>query len=360
MAEGDLQSLGQVLRHAREARALALDEVEMQTRIRVKYLQALESGDLSVLPSVTHARGFLRNYAQFLQLDTNSLLAEFSNLTGAGAIPVTTTTAPPSYVPPPRNVHPQADYADLSDTDEHIILPSPTRPPQTQQVPRSTYVSPRDRMGPGVPRGAAPQQMYYPPQQAGDEPPRPSRITGTPGRIIHSVYFTVAILVVGFVAIVWLATTQLSKISVDEIVPTPEQSTFLAGFNDTTPSTTFEPTSISVTQTAPPILDRVLLNINVRQRSWVRITVDSEVQFEGQVDPGTVLQYEGQDTIILLAGNAAALDITYNGQNIGVLGDRGKVVQEFFTSTGNILTATSTPTVTPTSTLVPSPTRVGN
>src|SRR6185369_11136944 len=111
------QSLGQVLRHAREARALALDEVEMQTRIRVKYLQALESGDLSVLPSAAHARGFLRNYAQFLQLDTNTLLTEFNSLTGEGVAPVTTITAPPSYAPPPRSVQPQVDYAAPVDTD---------------------------------------------------------------------------------------------------------------------------------------------------------------------------------------------------------------------------------------------------
>ena len=63
MAEDDLHTLGAMLRQARESQALSLEEVEAQTRIRVKYLQALETGDFSVLPSITHARGFLRQMA---------------------------------------------------------------------------------------------------------------------------------------------------------------------------------------------------------------------------------------------------------------------------------------------------------
>jgi cytoskeletal protein RodZ len=79
MTNGDLQSLGAMLRQAREQRALTFDEVETQTRIRVKFLQALESGDLSLLPSLAHARGFLRNYAQFLHLDANAIIAQLAS-----------------------------------------------------------------------------------------------------------------------------------------------------------------------------------------------------------------------------------------------------------------------------------------
>ena len=44
--------------------------------IRVPYLQALEADDLSVLPSPVQARGYLRNYAEFLGLDFESILEE--------------------------------------------------------------------------------------------------------------------------------------------------------------------------------------------------------------------------------------------------------------------------------------------
>ncbi|NDJ52387.1 MAG: helix-turn-helix domain-containing protein, partial [Chloroflexi bacterium] len=71
------QSIGQLLRQAREERALTLDEAAMQTRIRLKYLEALEAGDFSELPSLTHAKGFLRNYARYLHLDVSALMGQF-------------------------------------------------------------------------------------------------------------------------------------------------------------------------------------------------------------------------------------------------------------------------------------------
>jgi cytoskeletal protein RodZ len=71
--------VGDVLREAREAQGRTLDDVEKATRIRAKYLEALEAGDFAALPSQTQARGFLRNYAQFLGLEPEPLLAQYHN-----------------------------------------------------------------------------------------------------------------------------------------------------------------------------------------------------------------------------------------------------------------------------------------
>ena len=57
----EAEVLGHQLRSAREARELSLDQVEQQTRIRAKYIEALEQGNHSALPSAVQARGFLRN-----------------------------------------------------------------------------------------------------------------------------------------------------------------------------------------------------------------------------------------------------------------------------------------------------------
>jgi cytoskeleton protein RodZ len=66
---------GQQLRQARQARSLTLEQIAQTTRIRVHYLQALEAGDLTSLPSMAQARGFLRAYASYLKLDSDALLA---------------------------------------------------------------------------------------------------------------------------------------------------------------------------------------------------------------------------------------------------------------------------------------------
>jgi len=70
------QSIGQKLKEAREAQHLTLDKASEATRIRAPYLRALEIDDLSAMPSPVQARGFLRNYAEYLGLNLEQLLAE--------------------------------------------------------------------------------------------------------------------------------------------------------------------------------------------------------------------------------------------------------------------------------------------
>jgi cytoskeleton protein RodZ len=70
------QTIGQSLKSAREEKRLTLEKVFEATRIRVTYLQALEADDLSSMPSPVQARGYLRNYAEFLELDIDQLLEE--------------------------------------------------------------------------------------------------------------------------------------------------------------------------------------------------------------------------------------------------------------------------------------------
>jgi len=70
------QTIGQKLKQAREAQKLTLEKASEATRIRAPYLQALETDDLSAMPSPVQARGFLRNYAEHLGLNIEQLLDE--------------------------------------------------------------------------------------------------------------------------------------------------------------------------------------------------------------------------------------------------------------------------------------------
>src|SRR5512138_1557575 len=71
-----MTTIGQKLKIAREDKRLTLEKVFEATRIRVQYLQALEADDLSVMPSPVQARGYLRNYAEYLGLDVERVLNE--------------------------------------------------------------------------------------------------------------------------------------------------------------------------------------------------------------------------------------------------------------------------------------------
>jgi len=71
----------QQLRKAREAKGMELKEVEEITKIRSKYLQALEEEDYGILPGGAYTVGFLRSYARFLDLDSESLVNTFREVT---------------------------------------------------------------------------------------------------------------------------------------------------------------------------------------------------------------------------------------------------------------------------------------
>ncbi|UCE33863.1 MAG: helix-turn-helix domain-containing protein, partial [Deltaproteobacteria bacterium] len=67
-------SLGSLLRTSREERHIDLDAVVKATKVRRHYLEALENEEWETLPSQVFVKGFLRSYAQFLGLDTKTVL----------------------------------------------------------------------------------------------------------------------------------------------------------------------------------------------------------------------------------------------------------------------------------------------
>ena len=67
-------TIGKKLKIARLDRNLTLEDVFKSTHIRIKFLEALEADDFSVMPSPVQGRGFLRLYAQYLNLNIDTLL----------------------------------------------------------------------------------------------------------------------------------------------------------------------------------------------------------------------------------------------------------------------------------------------
>lgn len=71
---GDVHKLGEVLRTAREGKGVDLARVERDTKIRERYLSALERGDYRDLPGAVYTKGFLRNYGAYLGLEPEYLI----------------------------------------------------------------------------------------------------------------------------------------------------------------------------------------------------------------------------------------------------------------------------------------------
>jgi hypothetical protein len=72
-----MPEIGATLREARMRARIDVSEIEAQTKIRAKYLRALENEEWGLLPGPTFVKSFLRTYAQALGLDGRALVEEY-------------------------------------------------------------------------------------------------------------------------------------------------------------------------------------------------------------------------------------------------------------------------------------------
>ncbi|MDB5179089.1 MAG: family transcriptional regulator [Patescibacteria group bacterium] len=90
-----------MLKTRRQALRLSLAQVEVDTKIRGKFLTALESGNYEILPNDIYSRGFVQHYANHLGLDGNKVAAEYVEERGGLAVG---ETKAPRLVRPKRLV----------------------------------------------------------------------------------------------------------------------------------------------------------------------------------------------------------------------------------------------------------------
>jgi hypothetical protein len=97
--------IGNSLREARLRQNLEFPELEQQTKIRAKYLKALEDEEFDVLPAPTYVKGFLRNYADALGLEGQLYIDEYNSrfVTGEEETPL----RPRDYQRRPQSIAPR-------------------------------------------------------------------------------------------------------------------------------------------------------------------------------------------------------------------------------------------------------------
>jgi cytoskeletal protein RodZ len=95
-------SLPDRLAAARERKGVDLTRAERDTKIRARYLSALERGDYRELPGAVYTKGFLRNYAIYLGLDPEDVLRQWRRERGEQASPEPIVVPPRPLAAPPR------------------------------------------------------------------------------------------------------------------------------------------------------------------------------------------------------------------------------------------------------------------
>ena len=304
--------IGAQLRERRELISLTLDEVERHTHLRAVFLKALEDGAMDRLPSPVQTRGMLANYATFLDLDTDTILLRFADVLQARR---------------------HEKYAE----------------------------TPREKIQTEVVTSIPLLRSFI----AGD------LIFG-----VVMIAILTALAIWGFGRLVstqgdqneTAAATAPSIVDVLGDVPLPTASlpaTFVA-VDDNTVVTSPAGVDVLLTPSAPTeegVVANVTVSIFALERTFVRISVDGVIEFEGRMAPRETKVFNAENQVVVLTGNAAALRITYNGQDLGLMGSIGEVVSRVYLISGVVTptatippTSTNTPLVTPTFTPTATPT----
>ena len=98
--------IGNSLREARLRQGVDLARAEDETKVRAKYLQALEDERFDVLPGETYVKGFLRTYAEYLGLDGQLYVDEFNSRFASADEPLVSSS-------PPRGQRPRTPESGL-------------------------------------------------------------------------------------------------------------------------------------------------------------------------------------------------------------------------------------------------------
>ena len=95
-----MESLGEKLRTTRESKGISFDQAGLDTKLAIRYLEALESENFSKFPGEAYITGFIRNYGAYLDLDADELLAMYRAIKiQEQPIPVEQLLRKPSVLP---------------------------------------------------------------------------------------------------------------------------------------------------------------------------------------------------------------------------------------------------------------------
>ena len=89
--------------------------------------------------------------------------------------------------------------------------------------------------------------------------------------------------------------------------------------------------------------DGVNVSVTLTERCWTEISVDGKSVFEGIIEKGKTESWKGKESVVIRAGNAGALDVTFNGRKLGKFGDNGEVLERTFRKTTKDLKDTLPP-----------------
>jgi cytoskeleton protein RodZ len=275
--------IGPVLEKARKERGLTLEEAEHATKIRKRYLVSLEREDYGVLPDAVYAQGFLKTYANYLGLNGEELARELKDRRR-----------------PRRERAVTYDYGKsrTSEFDKPLVSPGQFGRKERRGISAATILTSLVAL---LALAAVVGSLYYVgrgAQSVGQNPPSQAGVANQQDG---------------------------NQQDANGQEPEPDGGTLAretpAGGGGGENAAAAESRSDSL---------RVVVSVE-GDPSWLSVLVDGELAYEQIAEPGFSRTFEGQRGISIKTGNAGAVGVEVNGQDLGRLGDSGEVLTRDFT-----------------------------
>jgi cytoskeleton protein RodZ len=292
---------GDRLREARENKGLTLEEAEQLTRIRRGFLVALEEERLDALPGHTYARGFIRNYAQLLDLDVEEMVAAYRQAAG-----VPTEKTPEILNEPLLRAGPSIWAALFVTVMALLVLAiggwyayNRLWLGQQPEIPWQPWAQPS-------PTQPTPAAIIAPPSAT------PTSTLGPQGDAESTSSATL--------------TEPTATETVVAAVPTTTETpwpTAVVRPRSPTPTPAVSPT--------PASFEGVVVEAQITAATYVLVTVDGEQVMEQILQPGEDQMWQGRESVALRIGNAGGIRLTVNGVEMDPLGASDQVVTVEYT-----------------------------
>ena len=298
--------VGLTLKKTREEFGLTHEDVERATKIRVRYLEAMERDDYDALPGAVYAQGFLKTYANYLDLNGEKLSRELRNRRGANDEPLRNSPSPDKERR--RENRPTASgrfrrarrrripiVAILGAVLAFIVL---------AVVVAGLYFVGLQASRSSEDSSQTPAGAEGEPAAGASDPENPAGGTSDEG-----------------------AGGSAAPAEPPGQGTTGAQETTGAG--EDAPPAPPEPATTAPIESPPP--ESLTMELRVQGNiSWLNIESDGEVVFSQVAESGFAQTFEANDSITVWSGNAGAVFISVNGQDYGQLGGSGQtVVREF-------------------------------
>ena len=269
--------VGYTLRQERERQNLTVEDIEQGTSIRALYIEAIEAGEYDKLPGAVYTKGFIKNYAKFLNMDADAAAKEFAN-----------------------------DMAELkaeADAEAAKVAAAAQNPEQ------QTEVKPTDSE-----------------KISSDRKPLGHSIQFESNGFSSKLVVAAVVFIAAIAGVIWSFMSdsdgEVAKVNPPVQTAQPAPTEQPAANTPTTPVASAAP---------PPPSDTVSVQARFNSRCWALVTVDGAVVEEGIIEGGQTLSWEGKDNISFRLGNAGAVEFFQNGKSLGVTGAEGDVVDKVFT-----------------------------